>query len=302
MLKYLMVGIGLSVLAFPIAAQQPAPEKQVQNPPPEQRGTEERPFVVKVLPNPESRDTSKEDKEERDQKRLLDNRLVDRTDDLATYTFLLFIATAALAAITGALVIAGILQSRQAKRATKIAADTLKLTPEIERAYVSGGGFRIVHRRIDTGVVHQQPDETSYQQPDGTLVFAAITNRFEVHINNHGKTPARTHHVRIGFFDAAAPPPPDPPLGDFEPLVDAIGPGRQSLPIKAVDIEGNYARTAICGRFYWTDIWNREWSSGFVYEISAPESVSNGSISIITPSAYTEEREEKEKPWERPGT
>ncbi len=145
---------------------------------------------------------------------------------------------------------------------------------EVERAYVSGGGARLMNP----------------------------TNLFELHINNHGKTPARLHHVAIGFCDASALPP--EPVYDENrfPWNDAIGPGVQSRVIKQVRTpEGRYARMAICGRYYWDDIWGRHWSSGFVYEIPSAAAHGNASISIETPrsngrSKYWDDREE-EPPW-----
>src|SRR5204863_515533 len=113
---------------------------------------------------------------------------------------------------TFGLIIIGFKQSRDAREATRIARENLKLTPEIERAYVSGGGCRIVSRRLAQGMVQLVEGEELITQSDGTLVIVRITSRFEVHINNHGKTPSRVHHMRIGFFDAAVDPPPVPPL------------------------------------------------------------------------------------------
>jgi hypothetical protein len=80
---------------------------------------------------------------------------------------------------------------------------------EVERAYVSGGGARLIVQR-------QAPDDLAsgvYEQSvgvielaDGTRVLRLPTDLFELHINNHGKTPARLHHVAIGFRNAAALP------------------------------------------------------------------------------------------------
>jgi hypothetical protein len=145
---------------------------------------------------------------------------------------------------------------------------------EIERAYVSGGGARNMARN-----------------PNGRPLFDP-TDLFELHINNHGKTPAYLHHVAIGFCDASALPP-EPVYDDLFPWRDAIGPGVQSRRIRTVNISG-YARVAICGRYYWDDIWGRHWSSGFVYEIPSRAALidqqDNTSISIEAPPAYWDDR------------
>jgi hypothetical protein len=127
------------------------------------------------------------------------------------------------------------------------------------------------------------------RRADGSMIVLEPTDRFELHINNHGKTPARLHHVAIGFFDASKAPP-APKYEVLFPCDDAIGPGAQSRVLRTVDIPAeHYARTAICGRYYWDDIWGRHWSSGFVYEI--PSEAARGSISIETSPAYWDDRQ-----------
>jgi len=124
------------------------------------------------------------------------------------------------------------------------------------------------------------------------------TNRFELHVNNHGKTPATIHHARYGFFDAAKTPPTEAPLAEFYVLTDRIAPGRQSQRIGLVEIGPEFDRTAVCGRIYWNDIWGVERSNGFVYEISNKTATNNSSISLDTPKTYWDERDESDKPWE----
>ena len=170
----------------------------------------------------------------------------------------------------------------------------LQRSQEVERAYVSGGGARHLRRYVNPpNVVPVFPANASIlTQPDGTVIVVEPTAFFELHINNHGKTPARIHHARVGFCDAAAPPP-EPPYGPIFPEVDNIGPGTQSRFLRLIDIpQGQFGRAAICGRFYWKDIWDREWSSGFIYEIPGGPALPNDSLSIEAPPAYTAERME----------
>jgi hypothetical protein len=157
---------------------------------------------------------------------------------------------------------AGILAYRGARGAAQqqIAEDKERAR-EVERAYVSGGGWRLIDRRLvepddaDLGDLYEQSVRTVERGDE--MILSIPSDRFELHINNHGKTPARLHHVAVGFCDASALPP-EPVYQDPFPWRDAIGPGMQSRVIKTVDIPvGRYARTAICGRYYWEDIWGR---------------------------------------------
>jgi hypothetical protein len=137
------------------------------------------------------------------------------------------------------------------------------------------------------------------ERAGGTRSLRVPKDLFELHINNHGKTPARLHHGAVGFCDAR-PLPPEPVYEDLFPLSDAIGPGDQSRIITTVKIpKGRHAHTAICGRYYWDDIWDRHWSSGFVYEIPSSEQNRDplaagqrglSSISIEAPAAYWKDR------------
>jgi hypothetical protein len=166
---------------------------------------------------------------------------------------------------------------------------------EIERAYVAGGGCRYIERRLygDDDELYEQAIGI-IEQPDGSKILLIPTDQFQLHIVNHGKTPARLHHVAIGFCDAAALP--LEPVYEFGfPWSDAIGPGLQTARIiKNVDIpEGRHPHIAICGRYYWDDIWGRHWSSGFVYEIPSEEARNTGSISVEASARYWDDREEE---------
>lgn len=143
---------------------------------------------------------------------------------------------------------------------------------EVERAYVAGGGLRLM-AQIPLGQ---------------TIVFRDL---FELHITNHGKPPARLYHVAVGFCDAAALPA-APRYDEYRfPWYDAIGPGAQSRRVTDVHIPPRrYERTAICGRYYWRDIWDHDWSSGFVYEIPSNAARGNVSISIEAPASYWDDR------------
>jgi hypothetical protein len=162
------------------------------------------------------------------------------------------------------------------------------------RAYVSGGGWR-ARDQWESAVENPiNPDAFATPLPNGRFLITAPIGFFDIHINNHGQTPARLHHIQWGFFDAAGPVPDDPP---YQPLVvqnDAIGsPRNQSKFVRRVEYPaGRWARVAICGRFYWADVLDREWSSGFIYEIAKGNARDNDSISIEAPRVYWEDRRE----------
>jgi hypothetical protein len=126
------------------------------------------------------------------------------------------------------------------------------------------------------------PNASGFPQDDGsTILLVPRQDRFRLDINNHGKTPAYLKYVTIGFCDASAPPL-QPRYRDIQfPWRDAIRPGDQSRPIKTVDVPvDRYPSTAICGRYYWDDIWGTHWSSGFIYGIPHGQARENASISI----------------------
>jgi hypothetical protein len=77
-------------------------------------------------------------------------------------------------------------------------ADDERHMREVERAYVSGGGARVVAQRLnadDDDRLDDAADERSgriiIRLPDGTRTLRVSTDLFQLHINNHGKTPAR---------------------------------------------------------------------------------------------------------------
>jgi hypothetical protein len=170
------------------------------------------------------------------------------------------------------------------------AKNELRHNREVERAYVAGGGIR----QLATVLYAGQPTPAqiplngqSFQQQDGRFVVVAPNGQFEVHINNHGKTTARTHHFQWGFCDASSRPPLPIQYGPLLPLRDDIGPATQSRVVTTVPIQPQPSgRTAVFGRFHWDDIWGNHWSSGFTYEIPSGPVTSNGSISIEAPSEY----------------
>jgi hypothetical protein len=96
----------------PPLLNEPNHQSDLQQPKPEERGTEQIPFVVKVVPSeptPEAEIQSKEKSE-------FDRKLANFTGDLAFYTKCLFGATVFLALVTGSLALVAFFQMRDARK------------------------------------------------------------------------------------------------------------------------------------------------------------------------------------------
>jgi hypothetical protein len=113
---------------FMLAVTYPAGSQQLQ-PERDQRGTEEIPLIVKMLPAEQTEADRARDAEERERK-AREAELVLFTEQLADYTDSLYVTTAALAFGTGVLILVGIGTAFWDHHSQK----------RRERTYVSGGG------------------------------------------------------------------------------------------------------------------------------------------------------------------
>jgi hypothetical protein len=117
-------------------SKQPSPKGSPQNTTQQDRGTENSPVVVKVLPTEKSQTELRNDVEKQES----DRHLVKLTGDLAKYTERLFWATLILAAVTAGLVGVGYFQSRDAKRSIAAAEASARIAEraltELERPYL----------------------------------------------------------------------------------------------------------------------------------------------------------------------
>lgn len=93
-------------------SKQPPSKTSQQNSAQQERGTDNSPVVVKILPTEKSKTELATEKEKQES----DKQLVELTGDLAKYTKLLFIATALLVIATAGLVVFGFIQSSDSKR------------------------------------------------------------------------------------------------------------------------------------------------------------------------------------------
>lgn len=98
-----------------VESKKPSPKTGQQNSAQQERGTDNSPVVVKVIPTEKSKDDlAREDAKDKE-KLAVDNRVASLTGDLAFYTKLLFVATGVLALITAGLVVASFRQVSDAR-------------------------------------------------------------------------------------------------------------------------------------------------------------------------------------------
>lgn len=116
--------------------------------------------------------------------------------------------------------------------------DAALLVEMLDRDLVSGGGARLIVSRTSNKPI-AAPNSVIAQRPDGLYdILEPINDFFEMHANNHGQTPARLHHIRVGFCDASLPLPTVPPYEDPIPCRDDLGPATQSRFLRQIRLTG----------------------------------------------------------------
>lgn len=157
--------------------------------------------------------------------------------------------------------------ARQTRRTTN---DQLAFGHKIERAYMSAGGVPARRRELVQGTLTPVVERL------------VLSGDFELHVNNHGKTPGELEQIAIGFCDASNIP--EQPVYEPESFHDWIGPGTQSRPMRWIPIPKDKPASAVYGRLYYKDIFGEDHSSGFIQSI-----LPNGdSKPLFAPAAYTE--------------
>jgi hypothetical protein len=184
-------------------SRQPPPKTSQQNSTQQERGTDNSPVVVKVIPPERSKDDlAREDAKDKE-KLAVDSRIASLTGDLAFYTKLLFVATAVLALITAGLVIASFSQVSDAREAIAaavksanaavISADVAKLNAQAiiaaERAYVF---VEIFLENVADIIKYMEGMQSVSPRP------IMIQYRF----TNYGKTPAFIREISYGAIIA----------------------------------------------------------------------------------------------------
>lgn len=147
----------------------------------------------------------------------------------------------------------------------------LSHAPQVERAYISGGGGPT------TQIINQPATAGGF--PAST--FTVPTGHFTLCINNHGKTPGEMIEYGIGFCDASAIP--TMPNYEITHFQGYIAPGTNGHPIAYILMPTAFPRLCVYGRFYYQDIFEDRHSCGFILEI-----IGGDSRPIVAPAAYTE--------------
>ena len=89
-MRYLVAALFLLFAATVAFSQRPPPAKRKSGQPQQpsttdQRGTQQTPFVVKVLPIPKTNEEEAQEAKERNEKEALDRRITDATDNIAYF-------------------------------------------------------------------------------------------------------------------------------------------------------------------------------------------------------------------------
>jgi hypothetical protein len=177
---------------------------------PEQRGTDQVPFTVKILPTPDAKENADKEERERREKAEIDRKLAFETQRIADYTFYLGLFTVALfCAALGQIVLFWIQlklirsetkkarislniarrsanASGQAAEAARVAVEHI---PKVERAYLH---IVIVDETISraAGILAANQDKLS---GDGHLESMKPNVRYV--FKNYGKTPALVKEI-----------------------------------------------------------------------------------------------------------
>jgi hypothetical protein len=176
--------------------QPPAQSKQATQPPvPDQRGTEQVPLAVKILPATDAKQRADKEDRERQEKAKVDEKLAFETQRLADYTFRLALFTIFLFCVAVAqagLFVWQLLLIQNSARDTKVAADAAKLNAlaviNAERAHL----YVIVKQ-------HNVSDLIS--AAGGTRFSEAIAKdrmnppTLAYTLKNYGKTPALVEDI-----------------------------------------------------------------------------------------------------------
>jgi hypothetical protein len=227
--------------------------QQTQNQPaPDQRGTEQNPFIVKAAPKNEAEAAS--DAKERQEKSHLDRQLVKYTRYLAIIAALQFLALVAQAIYLARTIIHG---------------------RRVERAYVSGGGAFLQISGLD---------------PQTGKPTSQMTDTFQLTVDNYGKTPARVFNVEIGFCNATNIPP--VPIYARNEFLSAVVPPNKEGAFTSVRLRRNQILgDTIFGRFTYETVFRRRFlrrpkrhHAGFILHITPNLAVEP----INAPRAYTD--------------
>ena len=252
---------GQSKQSSPKASQQKATQQD--------RGTETAPAVVKIIPTEKPKDELEAEKTKQES----DRQLVKLTGDLANYTKLLFVATAALFIATAGLVFLGFYQSRDTRRSIRAAEDSARIAEraltELERPFV---GIEIIESGFKAELV---AEDDYYVTLEENLTFRYV---------NHGRSPATVIETSDKFEICTAKNLPDPvdpnALGNQVPFGVILGANGGTSPpstreqSKGIDKQDFMRVTSgddnliFMGFVRFRDIFNRTHVTGFCLRLS----------------------------------
>jgi len=158
-----------------------------------------------------------------------------------------------------------------AQVAHRVIDEAAKRDKILYRAYISGGGV-LESREIERPLTNVPT--IPYSVKIETVRERVLTGRFELHINNYGRTPGELIEYGIGFCEEGKVPlTPDYKRKSHH---DWIQPGRGHRPIDWIQMpEG---QPIVYGRFYYRDVFGEEHSCGFIQ---------HGATTIPAPEVYT---------------
>jgi hypothetical protein len=171
---------------------QPNSKPNQQKIAPDNRGTEQSPFVVKTVPPEKTREENKREEE----KAEIDHETVRLTRDLVDYTWLLFIATGVLAGATGGLALVAFFQmrdARQAIQATVTSANAAVTSAQAaDRHIVHAFPPKIVVRRISLNKLEigEQIEIEFIVGNEGRAPGTIMESNATVYIRQEGTLPA----------------------------------------------------------------------------------------------------------------
>jgi hypothetical protein len=205
-LRHVAIALTLLVALAPDSwgqSRQPPGKTSPQNAAQQERGTENSPVVVKVVPTEKTADElAREDA--RVQERLaIDQRFISLTGDLALSIKLLFVAAGVLSLITLGLVVASFRQVGDARKSIAAALDSAAAARGSAEAFMNAEGAQLYPVvtasnleqifRLKSGV-HEPAMEPSVRMQSPSVSYC---------FKNYGKTPAKLQSImhNIQFFD-----------------------------------------------------------------------------------------------------
>ena len=253
-------------------------KSDLQQPKPDERGTEQIPLVVKIVPA----EASPEQKQQDDEKAELDQQTVRNL--IISTNKLLFIGTAILAIATGGLALVAFFQMRNAR-------ESIAASVKLADAAVAHAGHAEQVRVSEKSAERQLRAYVS--AIPNFIAFHPNNNSFSIRyvITNHGQTPAYQMAGQVTIEVLSYPLPPDwqfptPPEMQSRLSRSILFPGQRSPAITkmrqsigASEIiqvtAGTERRIFVYGVIRYLDVFDRPQHTRFCYSVSDGELLSS---------------------------